>query len=227
MSDQNPKDLSESQPAAAPGAGRRSAGRPKSEEKRAAILHAASELFLKRGLGASMDAVAQAADVSKQTVYSHFAGKDELFRACIQSKIADYGFGDAGILADIDPATPVGDALFAVTQRFMALIFDPHVVAMHRVISSEASAHPRIAALFFETGPGGTKAAVGALLEQRVAAGELRPLDVNYAAWQLLNMAFGRYHMQLQFGLIKSVPKADLHAHLRHVVQDFLAIYKV
>ena len=34
-----------------------------------------------------MDAVAQRAGVSKQTVYSHYANKEELFKACIRAKV--------------------------------------------------------------------------------------------------------------------------------------------
>jgi len=42
--------------------------------KRDAILEAASKLFLEVGFGAaSMDSIASAAQVSKQTVYNHFA----------------------------------------------------------------------------------------------------------------------------------------------------------
>jgi TetR/AcrR family transcriptional repressor of mexJK operon len=51
-------------------------------EKRAAILDAAMALFPARGYdGASVEAIAQAAGVSKLTVYSHFADKEALFGA--------------------------------------------------------------------------------------------------------------------------------------------------
>ncbi|MBV8744786.1 MAG: helix-turn-helix transcriptional regulator, partial [Xanthobacteraceae bacterium] len=50
------------------------------DRKRQAILKGAKEIFLKRGFGgASMDAVASAAGVSKMTVYRHFHNKEELF----------------------------------------------------------------------------------------------------------------------------------------------------
>ena len=53
-------------------------------EKRAAILSAASQLFLELGFErATVDRIAQAAGVSKLTVYSHFADKEGLFVALI------------------------------------------------------------------------------------------------------------------------------------------------
>ena len=69
--------------------------RSKSEEKRQQILSAASDLFLTRSFeGASMDQVAVAAGVSKQTVYSHFGSKEELFSAIIEYKLAIHDITD-------------------------------------------------------------------------------------------------------------------------------------
>ena len=67
-----------------------SPGRPKDLEKRAAILEAAKVLFPARGYdGVSMDAIAQAAGVSKLTVYSHFQDKDTLFVEAVKAKCED------------------------------------------------------------------------------------------------------------------------------------------
>jgi len=62
---------------AATGAPRR--GRPRSEKAREAILNAAAELLLARGLGAvGMDAVAERAGVSKATIYRWWPTKETL-----------------------------------------------------------------------------------------------------------------------------------------------------
>lgn len=54
-------------------------GRPRSEKARRAILDAAAELLLRRGLGAvSMDAVAERAGVSKATIYRWWPSKEML-----------------------------------------------------------------------------------------------------------------------------------------------------
>ena len=53
----------------------------RSMRKREAILEAATELFLTREYaGTSMEDIAVAAAVSKQTVYKHFNDKETLFR---------------------------------------------------------------------------------------------------------------------------------------------------
>lgn len=200
------------------------AGRPKSEEKAAAILRAASGLFLTRGFqGTSMDAVAKTAGVSKQTVYSHYASKEDLFRDCIECKVASYGFEEAQLPDDAE----VHEALVAIARRFVNLLFDPQVIAMHRVVMAESLSHPGVARLFFEAGPAKTKAAVRGFLKSLVDAGRLHiPEDrLLYAAIQLLNSAFGMYQMQLMLGLIDSVDEGELSEHLDRVVTDFLILY--
>ncbi len=202
------------------------AGRPKSEAKAEAILIAAAELFLSQGFqGTSMDAVAQRAGVSKQTVYSHFANKEELFKACIGAKVAGYGFDEAALVDDDD----LRQALLTIARRFVDLLFDPDVVAMHRVVMGEAASQPRIASLFFDSGPKQTKSAVCAFLQRQVARGRLRIAEerVLYAAIQLLNMAIGMYQLQLLLGLRDSVDEAELGPHLEQVVDDFLTLYGV
>src|SRR2546429_5230114 len=54
-------------------------GRPRSEQARLAILETTSELLLEHGLvGASMDAVAERAGVSKATIYRWWPSKETL-----------------------------------------------------------------------------------------------------------------------------------------------------
>jgi AcrR family transcriptional regulator len=68
---------------AQPSSGR---GRPVggSEQKRAAIVDAALEVFLREGFArASVDAIAAEAGVSKRTIYNHYADKETLFLSVI------------------------------------------------------------------------------------------------------------------------------------------------
>src|SRR5215472_16211908 len=53
------------------------------------IMEAATTLFLRNGyLGTSMDEVAALAGVSKQTVYTHFADKEQLFAELVRGNTA-------------------------------------------------------------------------------------------------------------------------------------------
>ena len=62
-----------------------SAAQKRFAEKAEQILVGATQVFLQRGYGgASMDRVAKASGVSKQTLYSHFADKEALFTALVE-----------------------------------------------------------------------------------------------------------------------------------------------
>ena len=55
--------------------------RPKSEDKRNAILSAATEVFAERGLSAATSAISTAAGVAEVPLFTYFKTKDELINA--------------------------------------------------------------------------------------------------------------------------------------------------
>src|SRR5271156_6161536 len=55
--------------------------RPKSEDKRNAILSAATEVFAERGLSAATSAISAAAGIAEGTLFTYFKTKDELVNA--------------------------------------------------------------------------------------------------------------------------------------------------
>src|SRR5262249_5093049 len=52
--------------------------RPKSEDKRMAILSAATQVFAERGLGAATSAISNAAALAEGTLFTYFKTKDDL-----------------------------------------------------------------------------------------------------------------------------------------------------
>src|SRR5580693_5649205 len=66
--------------------------KPKSEDKRNAILSAASQVFAERGLGAPTVAITSAAGISEGSLFTYFKTKDELINALyreIKLELAD------------------------------------------------------------------------------------------------------------------------------------------
>ncbi|SRR6266542_576161 len=66
--------------------------RPRSEDKRNAILAAATQVFAERGLGAATSAISGAAGVAEGTLFTYFKTKDELVNALyreIKLELAD------------------------------------------------------------------------------------------------------------------------------------------
>jgi len=120
------------------------APRTQSERKRCAIIAAAVAEFTEQGFdSARMDAVAARAQVSKRTLYRHFPGKAELFRAIVEGMIAD--LNEIGAVA-YDPAASFAPQLAALGWREGALFCDPCRMASVRLILSEAKRDPALAA---------------------------------------------------------------------------------
>jgi AcrR family transcriptional regulator len=88
--------------------------RPKARQR---LLDAAADLFYAQGYGVSVDAVAEHADVAKPTVYAHFASKEALIEAVLQS-------GSDGYFADLDEelGRREGDPLAQLMAPFDLLV---------------------------------------------------------------------------------------------------------
>lgn len=199
------------------------AGRPKDMEKRAAILHAAGELFMAQGFdGTSMDAIAQSAGVSKLTLYSHFEDKEDLFRACIVEKCQEHTpedvFRDFGTLE-------VREALMRLATGFVRLILSDEVIRLERTIITETRHPSKMGALFYDAGPRRMLEGFEACLRGLDAAGALRVPDPVVAAGQFFAMLKGKPHMQRLLNLKPAPTRADIERHVEGAVETFLRAY--
>lgn len=200
---------------------KKSAGRPKSAEKRKAILHASADLFLKLGFReTSMDSVAAEAGVSKQTVYSHFDGKDALLRACVEDKVREYELSADDMPQDL----PLASGLRKIGRQFVDLINDDDVIRMYRLIISESVAHPNVARSFFETGPKATREVVAAFLRQR-SEPEGRFGDGRDAAGLFFVLLEGMDLMHRLLNLTGPMPLDEREAHVERIVEQLLTLH--
>lgn len=197
-------------------------GRPVDMAKRQAMIHAAQEVFVNKGLeAASLEEVAAHAGVSKLTIYNHFGSKDELFVAALIEKCDSYMKPDA---FRTRPAGSTCEGLIQIGRSFLGLIFDPAALKMHRVVMSESQTHPKIAALFFEKAIMGTAHKVVEFLAAEVRAARLSIDDVFQAATVYLALLKGIHHERALLNL-PMASKADLNTHIVRCADLFLAIF--
>ena len=199
----------------------RSPGRPKSETKRQEILDAATELFTEKGyVGTSVDDIALAAGVSKQTVYSHYGSKENLFALAVETKCRESGI-DPDL---IDPAAQPREVLMELGRRFLTLITSPEAVRVNCVCTANAETHPELGRLFFENGPEQTVKVVSGYLEKENRKGRLRVDSPNDAAWQFFGMLKCEAQMRAQFNMT-SQSREETDAYIESCVDMFLRAY--
>ncbi len=195
-------------------------GRPKSEEKALAIRNAAIDLFMAEGMDrTSMDAIAAAAGVSKQTVYSHFNSKEDLFRSCVAYKVMTYGL-DASSL-------PAGDGvdtfLAHIGRSYLTLISDPGVIRMFRLMASEAETHAATVKSFHESGPVMTAANIAQLLEKYMPD-DKKELTAR-ATSEFLALIRGEYWLELILGTRSEISDEEMSTHVDHCVKQIHKLY--
>lgn len=204
------------------GCGRR--GRPRCGAKNLAILEAAVALFLEYGFdGTSMDAVAKSAGVSKQTVYSHFESKEQLFGAAIDFKISEY-FPETA-LVKVDTHT-LEDDLFVVARQYADLLLGEEGMAIFRVLVMAAPKGSKLAEIFWQAGPTVMLQRIVAYLQVWVDKGELTIEDPTEAAMMFVNLLKGNLHFLRSIGLIDEITDEMKDLHAKKATEAFLTLYR-
>lgn len=163
--------------------GDRAEGR--SARKRRAILDAAVDAFVARGFDAtSMDDVAQAASVSKPTIYKHFGDKERLFRAAILATIEETEAGTHDLIADLPNTHDLPRDLRQIARQHLADLMEPRLIRMRRRIIAEAERFPDLASTWYQHGPAAGIATLASAFAQLTERGRLRIEDPTVAAEQ-------------------------------------------
>lgn len=175
--------------------------------KRQAILAAAKRAFLAHGYsGASMEAIAEAAPVSKPTLYSHFKGKQELFAAVIAAECGD-------LLATLsrvqtERLEPIA-GLQAIIGAFVDLIYAPEALQIYRLLIAEQQHFPELGELAYRSGPEPVLRLLSSYLAKLDARGILQVADVEMSSRLFLGMLKGDEHFRCLLGLQPGLGEAE------------------
>ncbi|MBC3766365.1 TetR/AcrR family transcriptional regulator [Neptunicella marina] len=154
-----------------------------SEQKRLDILTAAELLFYQHGVEqTSMDLVAKQANVSKRTVYNHFATKEQLFHA-ILLRLRDQ-LDDAETIA-FDPSLDIRGQLVSIARQEAALLTSDKFLRIARVAFLHMLQQPDLAKQLSDNKVG-CMAYLETFLTEAVAAGKLAISDIELAAKQFV-----------------------------------------
>jgi TetR/AcrR family transcriptional regulator, mexJK operon transcriptional repressor len=167
---------------------------PRVVRSRAAVVEAATGLFLQKGYAATtMEEIAALAGISKRTVYNNYRDKERLFREIVTDFIAyaeafarDLGAEFEGITAADLPA-----ALHDLGRRLAVAILRPEVIALRRILIRDAQAFPDLAKEYFHRAPDRVMVALASAFRQMNRAGSLRAPDPRRAAEQFAYLVAG------------------------------------
>jgi TetR/AcrR family transcriptional regulator of autoinduction and epiphytic fitness len=188
-----------------------------SEAKRASILKAARESFLKNGFSrAAMAEIARVADVSTATLYKHFSSKEELFEAVITRTFSQ----------GPEPFSPVAQGqtveqlLFRRTRDFLEAEIAQDLNALVRVVVAEVPSAPKLAADMYEHLIARAHRELARYFDSLVARGMLKPHDTDTGARLITGML--REFLMLP-ALFDS--QAKLPANVDDIIREAIATY--
>ena len=196
-------------------------GRRADPQKDEAILESASALFAERGYGVSIDEIAAAAGVSKQTIYARYAGKHDLLAAVVHQKAEDL----VGSLAQGPGGLTLEAALTRFGEKLIDLVFEPRRIAMQRLIIAEAAQFPDLAERYYESGPAFVREKLSRHIASEARKGGLEVADPAEAASMFVGMVFGAEHTAALMGVAQLHTETERRRRVRRAIDAFLMIY--
>lgn len=164
------------------------------DPKRQAILNGATRMFLAHGYrNVSMEKIAQAAPVSKATLYNHFDSKNALLAAVIYELCGS-------LLQTMTQATiesdDVENNLTQIATSAVDLIYAEDALAIYRLVVAESPEFPELGQLFYASGPQAALTQLEDYFRQLNANGSFSIADPVFAADAFFSMLRGDLHMR-------------------------------
>lgn len=193
--------------------------------KRTAILNAAQSLFLEKGYDlTSMDVISKYAKVSKQTIYSYFNNKENLFLT-VMEETCEY-FPSEKLDINLQKNN-LKEALTDFSEQYINQIFDNNNIKAFRLIISEISRFPELGKLFYNSGYFRKSVKIiEKLLLKESSLGNINIESPGLAAEHFLSLLRGDEFFKAVLGLSPWSSDAQVKEHIRQTIITFLNAYK-
>ncbi len=196
---------------------------PKRGRKFDEVLNGARDVFLSRGFeGAGVDEIARVAGVSKATLYSYFADKEQLFVEVVRSECKLMADGAA---ASIDVGAPAADVLYFVAEQIVRFTLSEFSIKIFRICVAEAERFPKLGREFYEAGPLMGQRRLVEFFKAATERGDLRMTNFELAADQFSELCQALLWPQLVFGIRTDFTDDEITEVSREAVRTFLARY--
>lgn len=196
--------------------------RVRTDEKRKAILEAATQVFREVGYErASMAMISERVGGSKTTLYGYFPSKEELFWDAMVGAVQEQE-GER-VLALLDPADPdVAGVLVRFGRAYLPLFTTRNTIAVTRAAIAEGSTNRGLSTLLYQRGPKRVLAAIAVYISHLTKNGSIRNVDPHLAAVHLKALFDAGIVEPLLFGTRPELKPKDA---IVFAVDMFLAAY--
>ena len=157
--------------------------------KRCAIIAAATAVFVRDGFtGASIDAIAEEAGVSRQTIYNQIGDKEKLFAETVRGITERSSAVMVSTLATFpDRPADIAQELVEFAVRLTRnCICDSDGRALRKLIENEGSRYPELFETWKDYGPGKNWPAISARFARLARDGDIEVDDPDVAARQFM-----------------------------------------
>ena len=189
---------------------------PTDAERRETLLSAAEQVFLAKGyVSTTMADIAQAAGMSKKTIYQVFDSKKELFDALMMNRLAVLK------IQPEDTGRPPSVVLGNVLLDMARFVLSPKQIALTRLILAEIASTPEVGDVM-KVRCVQVERTMQNWLALQVSRGVFEIADIPGAAAMLFGSAFGDFHWHLLLQLGQAPTEAVVRARIERSVAVFM-----
>lgn len=193
----------------------------RSAQKRQAVINAALAEFKDKGfVGASMDAIAERAQVSKRTVYNHFTSKELLFHEVTSSF---WVRSKQAASLKFDASRPVEDQLLQIARSVWTVYQSDELIEQARIVLAELIRQPELVEQALAQ-VNDQECGLLPFLQQAVSAGALQIPDIKIAETQFwgLMKSFAFWPAVFRFHDFSAQAEQVLNSNVQMFVRQYL-----
>ncbi|CAO1651016.1 TetR/AcrR family transcriptional regulator [Parasphingorhabdus sp. NYA22] len=198
--------------------------RPSSQRKIAKILAAARTEFFANGFaGASIEAIAALAEVSKVTIYSWFKTKENLFVEVVKSECRHMS---ESLVGENLKTRSIRDTLIFAAEHMLGVLMDEEKVRFDRVLAAEVTRDPKVGEYFLDNGPRALLHNLVNLLKISQEKGEIQSTDLVSSAEMFVSLVMGRIDLFLRYGEKIKMTTPQKRERAKHAVDAWMLIHR-
>lgn len=201
----------------------KSGKRRSSVERREEILEVALSVLAERGYrGASMREIAERAQASKETLYSRFGNKRELFEELVGWQAERV---DAVIAPNLERGGDPCEVLRGFALELQRLLLGERSVVINRAAISEVTSDPTFAQILATQGRGSVVPKLVRYLEGQREGGHLHFEEAEAAIDTLIGLAIGDQQVRRLLGVLPMPGPEQIEARAEGTVEQFLTLF--